>query len=151
MRIILRQDVDDLGLEGEVVDVAKGYARNYLIPKGVGVEATPQNLKAFESLKKKLEARRLKAREEAEAFKEKVQEFTLTITQKTGEEGRLYGSVTSMDIATELEKAGVVIDRRKIVLDKPIKEVGEYEVPVKIYPKVTAVLKVNVVSEAEEA
>ena len=150
MEVILRQDVDDLGLEGDVVDVAKGYARNYLIPRQIGVEATPQNLKAFELLKKKIEVKRLRAREEAEALRDKMQSLEVGICQKAGEEGKLYGSVTSMDIAARLEEQGFVIDRKKISLDKPIKTVGEFSVPVKIYPGVSGTLKVVISPDGEQ-
>lgn len=149
MEIILLQDQDELGLEGDIVKVADGYARNYLIPRGIAFEATPQNVKSIELRRKKIELRKLKAREEAEQLKEKMSEVLVQLTQKAGEEGKLYGSVTSMDIAGELEKQGIIVDRRKIMLDKPIKALGEYEVPVRIYPEVTGSIKV-VVSPAEE-
>jgi large subunit ribosomal protein L9 len=149
MKIILRQDVDELGYEGQEVDVAKGYARNYLIPKGLGLEATDRNKKLFEMQKKKIEVRKLKAREQAEALKDQLEGVTLTIAQKAGEEGKLYGSVTSMDISEALEKKGIVVDRRKILLEKPIKALGEYDVGIKIHPELTA--KIKVVVEAQEA
>jgi large subunit ribosomal protein L9 len=151
MEIILKQDVDELGLEGEIVNVARGYARNYLIPKGLALVASPQNVKAFELIRKKVEVRRLKAKEEAEGLKQRMADIVVTLSQKAGEEGKLYGSVTSMDIATELEKEGVVVDRRKILLDKPIKALGEYDVAVKIYPQVTATIKVVVAPEEGQA
>ena len=150
MRIILRQDVDELGLEGDIVDVTKGYGRNYLIPKGMGLEANPQNIKTLELQSKKIEVRRVKAREAAEKIKQKVEGTVLTFSQKSGEEGKLYGSVTSMDIASGLEKQDIVIDRRKILLEKPIKSLGEFEVPVKIYPEITALIRVVVESSEEK-
>ena len=97
--------------------------------------------------RKKIEVRRVKAREEAENLKLKVEGIVMTLSQKAGEEGKLYGSVTSMDIASGLEKKGIVIDRRKILLEKPIKTLGEFEVPVKIYPEVIAAIKVVVAPE----
>jgi large subunit ribosomal protein L9 len=145
MKVILKQSMDALGLEGETVDVAVGYARNYLIPKGFALEANRQNIKFMESQKKKIELRRLKAVEDAEKVKAQLADLVLTIPQKVGEENRLYGSVTSMDIAAQMEETGVAIDRRKILLDKPIKTLGEYDVPIKIYPKVTGSVKVVVV------
>lgn len=151
MEIILRQDTDDLGLEGDIIKVADGYARNYLIPKGIAFEATTQNVKAIELRRKKIEVRKLKAKGDAEKLKEKISGMLVSLTQKAGEEGKLYGSVTSMDVASELEKQGVVIDRRKIVLDKPIKSLGEFEVPIKLYPKVTGSIKVVVSPEEEGA
>jgi large subunit ribosomal protein L9 len=147
MKIILRNDVDDLGYEGDIVEVAKGFARNYLIPKGLGFEATKSNVKMFEMQKKKIELRKLRAQEEAKDIQEKLAEMTLSISQKAGEEGKLYGSVTSMDIAEEMEKQGLVVDKRKILMDKPIKTVGEFDVPVKIYQDVVGQIKVVVSPE----
>ncbi|MBW1681251.1 MAG: 50S ribosomal protein L9 [Deltaproteobacteria bacterium] len=150
MEVILQKDFEELGLEGEIVKVAGGYGRNYLIPKGFAVEATPQNLKALDLKRKKIEIRRLKATEEAEKVKEELAGKVITLTQKAGEEGKLYGSVTSMDIAAALDKEGVVIDRKKIVLERPIKSLGEFEVPVKLYPGVSCQLKVVVEPEEQE-
>ena len=147
MKIILKENMDTLGLEGDVVDVAKGYARNYLIPKGIALEANPKNIKLFETQKKKIEVKRLKAKEEAEQLKERLAGVTITIAQKAGEEEKLYGSVTSMDIAAQLEQQGIVIDRKKISLDKPIKTLGEFDVRIRLYPKVTGSIKVVVVPE----
>lgn len=144
MKIILRQDMDALGLEGDIVDVANGYARNYLIPKGIALDANKQNIKLLETQKKKIEVKRLKAKEHAEQIKEKIAEMVVTISQKAGEEDKLYGSVTTMDIASRLEKQGIAIDRRKIALSKPIKTLGEFEVPIKLYPEVTGSIKVVV-------
>ncbi len=142
MEIILRQDVDELGLEGDIVNVANGYARNYLIPKDIALEAIPQNIKLLETMKKKIEVRRLKAKDQAEKVKQAIEEMVISFSQKVGEEDKLFGSVTTMDIALQLKKQGIAIDRRKIVLDKPIKFLGEFEIPVRIYPDVTGLLKV---------
>jgi large subunit ribosomal protein L9 len=139
--------MDALGLEGDIVDVANGYARNYLIPKGIALEANMQNVKLFETQRKKIEIKRLKAKEEAEKVKEKLADVMITISQKAGEEDKLYGSVTSMDIAAHLEKQGILIDRKKISMDKPIKALGEFEVPIRLYPEVTGSIKVAVVPE----
>ena len=147
MKIVLRQDMDDLGLEGDIVDVANGYARNYLVPKGIALEANKQNIKLMEMQKKKIEVKRLKAKEDAEKVRERMSDVVITISQKAGEEEKLYGSVTSMDIATHLEEQGISIDRRKILLDKPIKTLGEFDVPIKLYPEVTGSIKVVVVSK----
>lgn len=151
MKVILKQDLDELGFEGDVVDVARGYVRNYLVPRGIAVLATPQNIKAFELQKKKIEIRRLRAKEEAVQLKDRLEGTGLSFAQKAGEEGKLYGSVTAMDIAEGLEKKGVVVDRRKILLDKPIKTVGDYKVPVRIYPGVTAMLQLSVAPEEKAA
>ena len=144
MKVILKREVEPLGFEGDIVAVANGYARNYLIPKGFALEATSQNVKLMETQRKKIEIRRLKAKEDAEKAKERIGDVVVTIIQKAGEEGRLYGSVTTMDIAAGLEKQGIAIERRKIVLDKPIKSLGDFAVPVKIHPEVTASIKVTV-------
>ncbi|RJR20548.1 MAG: 50S ribosomal protein L9 [Desulfobacteraceae bacterium] len=144
MRIILQKDVDELGLEGSIVEVKPGFARNYLIPGGLALEATPQNVKVFEQRKKKIAVRQLKAREEAERARESLSKVILSVRQKAGEEGKLYGSVTSMDIASELEKQGITVDRRKIILESPIKTLGEYNVGIKLYPGVVARIAVSV-------
>lgn len=146
MKIILKQDVDSLGLAGHTFEVKDGYARNYLIPQGLALEATLRNIKLIESQKKHIEERRLKAREEAEKAAQLLSALVLTIAQKAGEEDKLYGSVTSMDIAEQLGRQGVDIDRKRIRLDRPIKALGEYMVPVRLHPEVTAQLKVVVVS-----
>ncbi len=150
MKIILQKDMDELGFEGDIIDVARGYARNYLIPKGFAVEATLQNMKAFELKRKKIEARKLREKEDALKLKEKVESLEISLTKKAGEEGKLYGSVTNIDIASELEKEGIVVDRKKILLDKPIKNVGDFEVSIKLYPEVIANLRVKVLPEKEE-
>ena len=150
MEVILRKDYDKLGFEGEVVNVTKGYARNYLIPKGIALEANSQNLKVFEMQRKKVEVSRLKARGEAEELKHKMEGMVITFSHKAGEEGKLYGSVTSMDVASYLEKQGIIIDRRKILLEKPIKTVGEFDLSIKIDPDVTGFIKVVVVPEQEK-
>ncbi|NLA75075.1 MAG: 50S ribosomal protein L9 [Deltaproteobacteria bacterium] len=147
MKVILTTEIDSLGLEGDTVNVARGYARNYLIPKGFALEATNQNIKLIEMQRKKIDERRLKAQEGAEKVKELFNEKVITIIQKAGDEKKLYGSVTTMDIAESLEKEGISIDRRKIVVDRPIKTLGEYEVTIKLHPKVTAKLKVIVAPE----
>jgi len=147
MKVILKQDKDDLGFEGDVINVSKGYARNFLIPQGIALESTAGNAKMIESRRSKIEVRKLKAQEEADRFKEKVDGLEITIAQKVGEEEKLYGSVTTMDIAECLDKKGVVIDRHKIILEKPIKTLGTFEVLLKIYPKVMAKVKVIVVPE----
>ena len=150
MEVILRQDVDELGLEGDIVNVARGYARNYLVPHGIALEATPQNRKALEFQMKKIEIKRLKGKENAEKIRERLEGTVVELSQKAGEEGKLYGSVTTMDIASHLKAQGVEIDRRKIVLDKPIKTLGEHEVSIKIYPEVTGSIKVVVKPQDEK-
>ncbi|RJR35135.1 MAG: 50S ribosomal protein L9 [Desulfobacteraceae bacterium] len=145
MKIILTQDVDSLGMVGQTFEVKEGYARNYLIPKGMALEATKQNLRLMESQRKSIEEKRLKAKDEAERAKQGLSDLVITIAQKVGEEDKLYGSVTSMDIADELEKKGIELDRKRIKMDRPIKTLGEFMVPVKLHPEVTATIKVVVV------
>lgn len=142
--------MDELGLEGDIVNVARGYARNYLLPNGFVLEANPQNLKVLELQRKKIDVKRLKGRQDAEKLKKKLEEIVVNLSLKAGEEGKLYGSVTTIDIASLLEARGIGIDRRKIVLEKPIKALGEYDVPVKIYPKVVGSVKVVVAAEDEK-
>lgn len=150
MKVILIKDMDELGMEGDMVDVADGYARNYLVPRGIALEAIHRNIKLMESKKRKIEVKRLKAREDAEKIKEAIADMVITIPQKVGEEEKLYGSVTSMDIAAQMEKEGITIDRRKINLDKPIKSLGEFDVPIKLYPEVIGSIKVLVIPEESE-
>ena len=147
MKVILKTDMDSLGLEGSTVNVAKGYARNYLIPNGYAMEVSNQNIKLMEMQKKKIDARRIKVKEDAEKIKLMITDTVVTLTQKVGEEEKLYGSVTSMDIAAQLKNLGIDIDRRKILLDKPIRTLGEYDVLVKLHPEVTGSIKVIVAPE----
>ncbi len=147
MKVILKTDMDSLGLEGSTVNVAKGYARNYLIPNGFAIEANNQNIRLMEMQKKKIDARRIKTKEDAEKIKLEIANTVVTLTQKVGEEDKLYGSVTSMDIAAQLKNLGIDIDRRKIQLDKPIRTLGEYNVLIKLHPEVTGSIKVIVAPE----
>lgn len=148
MKVVLTQDMESLGLGGEIVNVAKGYARNYLIPQGMALEATEQNIKLTEMQRKNIEIKRIKAKEEALKVKERLSGISVTIAQKVGEEDKLYGSVTTMDIAEQLEKQGITVERRRMVLDKPIKTLGDFAVTVKLHPDVSASIKVVVVPEA---
>ena len=146
MKVILKKD-HELGFEGDIVEVKRGYARNYLIPKGIAVEATPANIKMFEQKRKKIEARKLKEKEKALKLKERLEQVEVSFVRKAGEENKLYGSVTNMDVAEELKKLGIDVDRKRIMLDKPIKSLGEFDVPIKLHPDVTASLKVKVLPE----
>ncbi|NCO60416.1 MAG: 50S ribosomal protein L9 [Deltaproteobacteria bacterium CG23_combo_of_CG06-09_8_20_14_all_51_20] len=150
MKVILQKDIDELGLEGNIAEVKPGYARNYLIPGGLALEATPQNIKVFEQRKKKIAVRQLRAREDAERLRDELSKVVVIMKEKAGEEGKLYGSVTSMDIASSLEKQGITVDRRKIVLESPIKNIGDHSVSVKIYPGVAAQIKVSVIAQEGE-
>lgn len=151
MELLLREDVDNLGARGEIVKVKPGYGRNYLLPRGLAVQATAANVKQIERQRAALLKKAAVEKDTATAQAEQVNNVVLTFARKVGEHGLLYGSVTSMDIAEAFAAQGYEIDRRKITLKDPLKEVGEYEVPVKLHREVTANFKVVVVNEAEEA
>lgn len=145
MKVILKEDIKGVGKLGEIINVAEGYGRNFLIPRKKAVEATPENVKVMEREKKKLEALLKESIHEAEELQKKVNEGSVTIARQVGEGEKMFGSVTSADIAEMLEKEGINIDKKQIHLDKPIKELGLFHVPVKIHQDVTADLKVWVV------
>ena len=147
MRIVLREDVEKLGTRGDVVTVADGYARNYLLPQKIAFLATGENLKRVEKEKKVLKLRLIQERDDAQLLAEKMASISCTIVKKAGEEETLYGSVTSADIASALEKEGILMDKRKVLLAEPIKALGIYTVPVKLHPEVDAEVKVWVVRE----
>jgi len=147
MQVILREDIDNLGKIGDLVKVADGYARNFLVPGKKAIEATPDNLRAMDHAKKMVSDRLRKLKKEAAAEADQIKGLTVTIKAKVGEEGKLFGSVTSMDIAEAAKARGVNIEKRKIVLDEPIKRVGEFTVTVKLHADVTADFKVSVVAE----
>ncbi|MDR1069122.1 MAG: 50S ribosomal protein L9 [Clostridiales Family XIII bacterium] len=145
MQVILVEDVAGKGKAGDVVKVADGYARNYLLPRGVAIPATDANMKSIEHRKAKLAANREQSLAEAQETAEKINSLSVTITSKSGEGGRLFGSITSQDIANAVsEQHDVFIDKRKISLDAPIKAVGVHPVEIKIYPEVTATIRVLV-------
>lgn len=147
MRIVLRTDVESLGRRGEVVKVADGYARNYLLPKKLALEATPGNLKLIQQERRVQEVHEAKEKQEAEALAARIAQLSCTAVRKVGENEVLYGSVTGADVAELLEKEGFSLDKRKILLEEPIKSLGIYEVPIKLHPQVTASVKVWVVKE----
>jgi large subunit ribosomal protein L9 len=145
VKIILQKEIDKLGTPGEVVTVADGYARNYLVPRGLAIPASKGAVRHAESLKRGHEERVAKARTEAEAVAERLASATIRVTAKAGEEGKLFGSITAQDLAEEIERqAGQAIDRRTIHLDEPIRSVGTHEVHVRLHPDVTATLTVEV-------
>ncbi len=145
MKVILREDVEKLGKAGDLVNVAEGYGRNYLIPKGLAIEATEKSLEALEEEKKKILARHHKERIDAEKFANRLSEMVITIPHQAGEEEKLFGSVTAKDIADAIAREGMKIDKRKISLQEPIKRLGNYTVTVKLHPDVSVELKVFVV------
>ena len=145
MEVILTQDVDALGLAGQVVNVAKGYARNKLIPGNLALIATPKNLKLLEKKRADYEQRALKEKERAQLMARQLEEVQVTISQKAGEKDKLYGSVTPMDVAAALSEQGIDVDRRKLKMTEPIKTLGDHEVVLKLHPEVSANIKVSVV------
>jgi len=147
MQVILREDIDNLGKIGDLVKVADGYARNYLVPKKKAIEATPKNLGAMEHAKKMVSDRLRKLKKEVAADADRIKALAVTIKAKVGEEGKLFGSVTSMDIAEAVKAQGVSIDKRKIILEEPIKRLGDYTISVKLPADVSAEFKVSVVAE----
>jgi large subunit ribosomal protein L9 len=147
MQVILREDIDKLGKIGDMVKVADGYARNYLVPNMKAIEATPKNVHAMDHAKKMVSDRLRKMKKEAAAEADTIKALMLTIKAKTGEEGKLFGSVTSMDIAEAAKAQGVLIDKRKIVLEEPIKRLGDFTITVKLHADITADFKVTVIAE----
>jgi large subunit ribosomal protein L9 len=147
VQVILNEDVPNLGSTGDVVKVRAGFARNYLLPRKLAVEANPKNLRSFEHHKRIAMGRREAQKNEALGLKEKLQALTISIGAHAGEEGKLFGSVTNIDIERALREKGFAIDRRKIHLAEPIKQLGEFTVPVRLQPEVEASLKVEVKAE----
>ena len=144
MKVILKENIDTLGHIGDIVKVAPGYARNYLVPKGLAIEATEKNAKALEHDKRQLAYKKNKALESARRLAAKLEGLAIELVHQAGEEGKLFGSVTNMEISAFLTEKGFDIDRKKIVLAESIKQVGEVSVPVKIHPEVVATLKVTI-------
>lgn len=150
MKVILMQDVINLGEVGDIVDVAGGYGRNYLVPQGLAVAATAKNKRQLDQQQRLREQQIAKARKAAAGLAEQLQGVTCSFTRKTAEEGRLFGSVTSMDIVEQLKVAGIELDRRRVQLDQPIRHLGDFSVPVRLPGDLTAEVKVTVVGEAVE-
>jgi large subunit ribosomal protein L9 len=150
MEVILKDDVVNLGHRGDLVKVADGYARNFLLPRKLALQATSANKAVVEQMKNAAARRSATEKALAEALAIKLEPVALEFTRKSGEAGHLFGSVTSADIATALEAKGFEIDRRKIQLDESLKSVGEFSVAIKLYREVTAHIKVKVLAEATE-
>lgn len=151
MEVILKEDVEKLGHRGDVVKVAEGYGRNFLLPRKLAIEATAGNRKVIEQMKTSAVRRSAKEKSEAEALLAQLEGVSLNFERKVGQEDHLFGSVTSADIAQELEHKGFKIERRKIHLDDPLKTLGEFHVPVKLHREVTAHVKVTIAKEGQEA
>lgn len=148
MKVILHEDVPRVGKAGEVVNVAPGYYRNFLNPRDIAVKATPQALKQFEQRKKTLEKIEGKEKEEAQKLAEELKDVTIKIEMRAGESDRLFGSVTTSDIAEKLLKKGYEVDRKQIHLSEPIKSLGEFDIEIKVHSEVTATIKL-IVEKAE--
>jgi large subunit ribosomal protein L9 len=149
MDVILREDIEKLGTRGQLVKVAPGYARNFLLPKKMAVAATESNKKIVEQERQAHLRREAKVVSEAGDLAKLMESVVVTISQKAGENGQLFGSVTSKDIADALEAQGYTIERRKVALEEPIKSLGEFKVPLRLHRDVTVEIAVNVVKEEE--
>jgi large subunit ribosomal protein L9 len=147
MEVILREHVDNLGRRGDIVKVATGYARNYLLPRKLALAVNEGNKRQIDRERKNAEARELEETSQAQAFAARLAELDVAIARRVGENDTLYGSVTTADIATALAAKGFEVDRRKIVLAEPLKGLGQVTVPIKIHRDVTAQVKVSVVPE----
>ncbi len=150
MEVILKEDVGKLGARGEVVNVAEGYGRNFLLPKKLAVEATKANKSVIEQMKASSVRKLAKEKGDAELLAKQFEGVSLPFTRKAGEHDTLFGSVTSADIAHELESRGFHLDRRKIELDQPLKALGEFNVPIKLHKEVTVQIKVTVTKQDSE-
>jgi large subunit ribosomal protein L9 len=151
MEVILREHVDNLGRRGEIVKVAAGYARNYLLPRKLALPATEGNKKHVERERKIMEAREAEEKGQADAMSARLALIDITIARRVGETDQLYGSVTAVDIAEYLKGKGFEIDRRKLILPEPIKTIGDHNVPLKLHREVTVPLVIKVVKEGAEA
>lgn len=147
MKVLLKEDVSNLGSIGDVVNVANGYARNYLLPRNFAVEANPRNVKQFEHMKRVVAVKAEKVKKEKLSLAERLSGTRLSFTSKAGEDGKLFGSITSMDIQEALGEQGFEIDRKKIVVEPAIKRVGEHTVSVKLHADITAEVQIEVVRE----
>ena len=149
MEVILKEDVDNLGHRGDVVKVAQGYGRNFLLPRKLAIEATAGNKSVIEQMKSSSVRRSAKEKGDAEILLQQLEQVSLSFTRKTGDGDHLFGSVTAADIAQALEAQGFQIDRRKVHLEEPLKSLGEFLVPVRLHREVTAHIKVNVSKEVD--
>ena len=150
MKVLLLQDVDNLGLAGDVAEVANGYGRNYLIPQKLAVLATPSALRQAEAVRRAGEAQRARQKADAEAIKGQIDGALLVFERRAGERDKLYGSVTAQDIANALnEKFGLDIHKRKVVLPEPIRSLGEWDIPIRLMVEVSATVHVVVIQEGE--
>ncbi|MBR4126982.1 MAG: 50S ribosomal protein L9 [Alphaproteobacteria bacterium] len=151
MEVILLERIEKLGQMGDIVKVKPGFARNYLLPQAKALRSNKENLALFESRKAQLEAANLKRKEEAEQISAKMEGLNLVIVRQAAETGQLYGSVTGRDIRDAIREAGYTIERRQVVLDQPLKEIGSYNIRIVLHPDVSRMVSVMVARSAEEA
>jgi len=147
MKVILKEDVRNIGTMGQIVDVADGYARNFLVPKGFAVDANVKNIRALEHAKKTIQEKAKKIRSQAQDLSDKIANMTIVIKAKSGEEGKLFGSVTSMDIAEQLKNEGIDIDKKKIVIEEPIKRLGSHTISIKLHSDIATQVTLQVIAE----
>lgn len=147
MKIILKEDVKSIGSMGQTVDVSDGFARNYLVPRGLAVEANVKNIRSLEHEKKVIQEKARKVKNSVQDLADRLANMTVVIKTKAGEEGKLFGSVTTMDIAEQLKNQGIEIDKKKISLDEPIKRLGTYAVNLKLHSEITAQVNIQVIEE----
>ena len=147
MKVILKEDVRKLGSMGEIVTVADGFARNYLVPRGLAIEASSKNVESLKHAQRMIQEKARKVKESLGEFADRLSKITLVIQAKAGEEGKLFGSVTSMDIAEKLRSEGIEIDRKKISLDEPIKRLGTHSVNVHLHPEINTQITLQVIEE----
>lgn len=147
MKVILKEDVEGVGSAGSVVEVSAGFARNYLIPKNLGIITSTSSLKEFEHRKKMIMDKLVKEKKKTEIVAQQIETLSITISRDAGEDGKLFGSVTAKDIEDALREEGFNIDKKKIMLDKPIKNLGVFQINVKLHPTIIAKLKIWVVTK----
>jgi len=148
MKVILREDIESLGKMGDILKVADGHARNYLIPKGLAIEASAKNVRSLEHEKREVSQRAEKERKKAEALLETFKDVTCTISRKVGKQDKLFGAVTTKDIEKALREKGFGVDRKNILLDNPVKNIGEFRVKIRLYPGI--VTEINVTVDKQE-
>ncbi|MBI5605990.1 MAG: 50S ribosomal protein L9 [Deltaproteobacteria bacterium] len=147
MKVILKEDISTLGKAGDLVEVARGYGRNFLIPHGKALEATPHHQKQLEEQKRIILKRKAKDLDDAQKLAEQFGALTLQLSRKVVEEGKIYGSVSTKDLMEKLAEQNITLDRKKILLKDPIRTLGDFEIPIKLDPVVTATLKVSVIED----
>ena len=150
MEVILLENVPSLGKAGDIVQVAVGYGRNFLIPQKLALEATPQNIRIWEQQREVFRHKKSKELERAREEAQRIESISFTIRRTAGESEKLFGSVTSLDLQKALQEQGIVVDRKKILLPHPLKKLGSYSIPIKLHPEVTAQMNIQIVSDNAE-